>query len=53
MPPPERLAASALDYLVIACYIVVLSIVSSLVWQSVGWVPDTTQGAAGVWYAVS
>jgi len=42
----KRLAAFALDYLVIAGYIVVLSIVSSLVWQNVGGVPDTTQGGA-------
>lgn len=42
----KRLAAFALDYLVIAGYIVVLSIGSSLVWQSVGGVPDPTQGGA-------
>jgi uncharacterized RDD family membrane protein YckC len=42
----KRLVAFALDYLVIAGYIVVLSIVSSLIWQSIGGVPDTTHGGA-------
>lgn len=45
-PAGRRLAAFAWDYLVIAGYIVVLSIVTSLVWQSVGGTPDTTQGGA-------